>query len=139
MILQTLYALEVGKDFQMTAAEDFWKSRGLKQTPSRVFIAETVSGVLEHLKEIDSRIEKYSQNWKLSRIAAVERSILRIAAFELVYVPETPARVVINEAIELAKIYGGKDSSGFVNGILDQLARAARSESVEGKTGKSSG
>jgi N utilization substance protein B len=139
MILQTLYALEVGKDFRMEAAEEFWKRRGLKKTGSREFITKTVAGVLDHRKEIDRSIEKNSRNWSLPRIAAVERSILRIAAFEILHVPETPVQVAINEAVELAKIYGGKDSSGFVNGILDQLARSARSEIGEGKTGKSPG
>jgi len=95
--------------------------------------------VLDHRKEIDRSIEKHSRNWSLPRIAAVERSILRIGAFEILHDPETPVRVVINEAVELAKIYGGKDSSGFVNGILDQLARSARSETGEDKTGQSPG
>ncbi len=139
MILQTLYALEVGKDFRMAAAEEFWKNHGLKKNRSREFIAKTVAGVLDHRKEIDRSIEKHSRNWSLPRIAAVERSILRIGAFEILHDPETPVRVVINEAVELAKIYGGKDSSGFVNGILDQLARSARSETGEDKTGQSPG
>lgn len=139
MILQTLYALEVGKDFRIAAAEEFWKNRGLKKNRSRQFIAKTVAGVLDHRKEIDRSIEKHSRNWSLPRIAAVERSILRIAAFEILHVPEIPVQIAINEAVELAKIYGGKDSSGFVNGILDQLARSARSEIGEGKTGKSPG
>ena len=135
MILQTLYALEVGKDFRMEAAEEFWKSRGLSKSGSREFISQTVSGVLAHRKEIDRRIEKCSQHWSLPRMAAVERSILRIATYELLYTPETPVQVVINEAVELAKTFGGQDSSGFVNGILDQVARSVRNGTDEGKTG----
>lgn len=80
-----------------------------------------VAGVVEKKGELDDLIRKFSQNWRIDRMSLVDRNILRIGAFELCYRPDVPARVVINEAIELAKRYGTDDSGAFVNGILDSI------------------
>lgn len=83
-----------------------------------------VNGVVEHREEIDARLASTSENWALDRMPVVDRAILRLAMFEILFVDEVPVSVAINEAVELAKIYGGEDeSSRFVNGVLGRVAR----------------
>jgi N utilization substance protein B len=83
-----------------------------------------VSGTLEHLEEIDSLIVSQADNWRLERMAPVDRNILRLGVYEFLYQADVPKLVVIDEAIELAKRYGSENSSGFVNGLLDGLIKA---------------
>ena len=85
------------------------------------FSACLVQGVTEHLSEVDDLIRKYTDHWSLERMALVDRNILRIAIFELLYLDDIPAKVTLNEAIEVAKRYGDESSSAFVNGILDRI------------------
>ena len=81
------------------------------------------AGVIEHLSSIDTRLTYASQNWSVSRMGRVDRAVLRVAAFELLYQgDEVPKNVVINEAIEVAKSFNGDDSAQFINGVLDRLA-----------------
>ena len=84
-----------------------------------------VLGVLEHCQEIDRLIEKYSENWRLVRMNIIDRAILRMAIFELLYCEEIPPKATLNEAIELGKRYGSKDSGSFINGILDRIHNEA--------------
>jgi transcription antitermination protein NusB len=86
------------------------------------FCREILAGVEAHRPTIDETIEGISENWVLSRMPIVDRNILRIAAYEIVFAEDIPASVSINEAVEMAKVYGGEDSSKFVNGILGRLA-----------------
>jgi N utilization substance protein B len=87
------------------------------------FAEKLVAGTVEHLGEIDAIIQRASKNWRLERMARVDRNVLRLAAYELRYVEEVPAKVVINEAIEVAKRYGASESPAFVNGLLDRIAQ----------------
>jgi len=87
------------------------------------FADELFDGTLEHLEEIDKRLSRQMANWKLDRLAAVDRNILRVAMFELLFRMETPAPVVIDEAIEVAKRFGAEDSGRFVNGVLDGFVK----------------
>ena len=84
-----------------------------------------VMGVLDHSQEIDRLIEKYSENWRLERINMIDRAILRMATFELLYCEEIPPKVTLNEAIELGKRFGSEDSGSFINGILDRIQKEA--------------
>ena len=84
------------------------------------FAEKLVRGVREHLGELDAQIQGASKNWRLERMARVDRNLLRLALYELKYVEDVPAKVAINEAIEIAKRYGTNESSAFVNGILDR-------------------
>ncbi len=86
------------------------------------FCRELLAGVEAHRQAIDERIESISENWVLSRMPIVDRNILRLAAYEILYAADIPPSVSINEAVEMAKTYGGEDSSKFVNGILGRLA-----------------
>lgn len=88
-----------------------------------VFADALVRGVSGHLEEIDGLLAAHSTNWKLSRMAAVDKNILRMAAFELTRCPDIPVKVTINEAVEIAKRFGTAESGAFVNGILDNIAR----------------
>lgn len=98
---------------------------------ARGFAAELAFGVVEHAEQIDALLAESAINWKLSRMAAVDRNVLRLAAYELLCA-ETPASVVIDQAIELARRFGGEPSPGFVNGVLDAVARElGRAETSE--------
>jgi len=85
-----------------------------------------VRGVADHLEKIDQTIEDLSTNWALDRMARVDLSLLRLAAYELMYREDVPASVAINEAIEVGKIYGTNDTPAFVNGVLDKISRFYR-------------
>lgn len=89
------------------------------------FAIELVNGVSEHMEEIDSKIEKYSIGWSKKRISKVVLSILRLAIFEMDYMDGIPTSVSINEAVELAKKYGGEGDSAYINGLLGTFARSS--------------
>ena len=91
------------------------------------FATGIAEGVVEHREALDKRIEASSTNWRIARMALVDRNILRMAAYEILHEDGIPVNVSINEAVELAKRFGTKDSRAFVNGILDRIAREARS------------
>ncbi len=104
--------------------EEFWhdkkESKNVKE-----FTEEIVRGTLNRLEEIDTVIEKVAENWLLKRMAAVDRNILRFAAYEILYRKDIPSAVTINEAIEIAKKFSSTESASFINGILDRLAKEA--------------
>jgi N utilization substance protein B len=102
------------------ALEEFWTLRESSQR-TRQFATELINGVLEHHDAIDERIKKVTANYELHRIAPVDRNILRMAIYEMLYTSEVPPVVCINEAIEIAKRFGSEDSGRFVNGILDRM------------------
>jgi N utilization substance protein B len=88
----------------------------------RDFAHILVSGYEAHADEIDGMIRRVSEHWRLERMPRVDRNILRIAAYELMFMPDVPRKVTLNEAVELAKRYGSEGSPGFVNGVLDRIA-----------------
>jgi len=96
------------------------------RTDIEEFAEELVRGVLDNLASIDATLGEYSTNWKVPRMALVDRNVLRLAAFELIHIKDIPPRVTLNEAIEVAKRYGSKDSGAFINGILDRIASLER-------------
>lgn len=126
--LQMLYQLDVQEQLSdEQAIALFWKSfqAGDEASPADVaeaqpFAETLVRGVREHLAELDAQIQSASRNWRLERMARVDRNLLRLALYELRYAGDVPAKVAINEAIEIAKRYGTAESSAFVNGILDR-------------------
>ncbi len=94
-----------------------------------------VRGVMEHREEIDERLVATSENWSVDRMPVVDRALLRLAVYEMVYVDEVPVSVAINEAVELAKAYGGEDESPrFVNGVLGRIARTLEETEQESET-----
>lgn len=126
--LQVLYALDVNRDERALAALDRYTGWfDLEIEPrSMEFAALLVTRVVDHMDEIDSLVQSASRNWRLERMSRVDRNVLRLAAGELSYAPDVPVKVVINEAVELAKRYGAGESAAFVNGILDRIAQSVR-------------
>lgn len=118
--LQFLYEGEFAGPHRPEALERFWHHFQAEGAPPAYF-KELVEGVASHLEELDVFIVRYSEHWRLERMTIVDRNLLRLAIYELVYQPKIPPKVVINEAVEMAKRYGSEGSGGFVNGILDQV------------------
>ncbi len=118
--LQILYQLDITADGAESALSDFWANNTNPQDIVE-FATKLVHGALANKADIDQQLSKYAQNWSLSRMAVVDRNILRMAVYELLYCPQIPPKVCINEAIELAKKYGDLESGKFVNGILDRI------------------
>ena len=100
--------------------EEFWKPLKADEE-TRAFAERLVAGVLEKKKELDQLIGRYAVNWTIARMQIVDRNILRIGAYELLWLNDVPAKVTVNEAIELAKDFGDDEAAKFVNGILDKL------------------
>jgi N utilization substance protein B len=122
LALQLLYQHEhTGADLESMQAEfDEWTGAG---ETVREFADSLLRGTLAHLDELDEELTRQTAHWRLERLAAVDRNILRLAMYELLYENETPPAVVIDEAIEIAKKYGAEESSRFVNGVLDGFVK----------------
>ncbi|MEM9284023.1 MAG: transcription antitermination factor NusB [Verrucomicrobiota bacterium] len=122
--VQFLYGHDIQgeTEFSDELMDQFWELR-LAKPIAREFAKELVQGVSANLTAIDSAIESSLENYSFSRLTNVERSILRLGAFEILFTNETPHQVAINEGIEIAKRLGNEDSPGFVNGILDRVFR----------------
>jgi N utilization substance protein B len=103
----------------------FWAEHPAKPE-TRAFAEELIRGVTTHRKSIDAALSSNIEHWILSRLALVDLSILRLAAYELLFHDDTPLKVAIDEAIELAKAYGGADSGGFVNAVLEKIHTLAK-------------
>jgi transcription antitermination protein NusB len=123
--LQLLYQHELTDAPLDQALEAFWRLRSTVDA-TRVLVERLVHGVFEHRVEIDAAIQEASLNWRLERLGAVDRCILRVATYELLYEAQTPVAVIINEAIELAKRFCEADAHAFVNGVLDAIGRRGR-------------
>ncbi len=120
-LMKLVYEMHMNHDFSMLAYESFCEQY-LEETPSPYFktVLETI---IANRPFLDEAIERNSKNWKLNRMSAVDLSILRIAAAEILYDSGVPEEVAINEAVELAKKYGTEKSPGFINGLLGSLVR----------------
>lgn len=113
--LQVLFQLD---NTELTVEEAMGHIKG---QPTNVFYEKIVTGTVEHLEEIDAALEQHLEKWSLARLPKIERTVLRLAVYEILYMPETPKRVVLNEAIELCKTFGDDGSSKFVNGVLSKF------------------
>ena len=125
--LQVLYQDDLNPGQSAEREEAFLKSRLRGDPENMAFARAIVAGVREKRAEIDAALSARAINWSLSRMAATDRNVLRLGAWEALY-SETPAAVAIDEAIELAKRYGDRRSPSFVNGILDRISRQDRDE-----------
>ena len=118
--LQALYLKDISRNILREVPEPVWSAEPL--TPkTRAFAERLAEGASTHQSAIDPLIKKYAENWEISRMATVDRCILRLAAYELVHELETPINVIINEAVEIAKKFSTAESGKFVNGILDKI------------------
>ena len=129
--LQILYQADIRKDPPEKIFLDFWRDNEVESEVSD-FASSLVLGTLKNLKRVDETITNYASNWKLSRMAVIDRNVLRLATYELLFCDDIPRKVSINEAVDLAKKFGDMESGKFVNGILDKISKE---EAKSGKAG----
>lgn len=124
--LQMLYQWEVGRLEMAVVNETFWPLRGDGETASedvQAFATRLAAGVAGTVSSLDPMIADAAEHWRLERLNVLDRLILRLAIYELLHEPDTPPKVVINEALELARTFSGDDAVRFVNGVLDAVRR----------------
>ncbi len=120
--LQMLFQLDITKDRPQEGIQLFWATN---EYPDEIkeFANHLVEGTMEHRAFIDKCISSFAEKWPISRMPTVDRNILRFSTYEILFVPEVPDRVCINEALEIAKDYGSDESAPFINGILDKIVK----------------
>ena len=123
--IQFLFARDLQGESKPEDADVFWTLHSAK-TSTRAYAESLIKGVIEHQDEIDAHIMSIVVNFRIERLAAVDRNVLRLASYELLYCPDVPALVILNEAIDIAKALSAGESGSFVNGVLDKLAKALR-------------
>ena len=127
IVLQVLYEDDLNPDRNPEAGDAFLCNRLRRESDLVDFARTLVAGVRKHRAEIDQLLVERADNWTMERMAVTDRNILRLGAYEMLF-GGTPERVAINEAVELAKRYGAKQSPQFVNGVLDRFVRKERRE-----------
>lgn len=118
--MQVLFQMEINHDDSEDVIELFCKHFKVSKR-SKPFFFVLVEGVHQFRDKIDRLIERYSDNWKISRMSGVDRNIMRVAIYELLYCNDIPPKVSINEAIDIGKKFGTEDSGAFINGIVDSI------------------
>lgn len=130
-VLQFLYACEMNENIKKLSnnynlfqeeIEKFWEGNN-EPNEIKSFANQLIEGTIEHIDTIDKIIQKYATRWNLERMITIDKNILRFAIYEILYRPDIPYQVTINEAIEIAKKYSTKESAAFINGILDRVAK----------------
>jgi transcription antitermination protein NusB len=121
--LQMLFQADMGKQDAEQVRRTFWAEHGATSTEVRGFADDLFRVATDRVSEIDTLIEKHAEHWRMERMAAVDRNLLRAAVAELLAYPETPRAVVINEALEIARKFSSPESVHFVNGVLDSVGK----------------
>jgi transcription antitermination protein NusB len=121
--MQMLYQWELGGNTPEQVGASFFQERKAGQEAQK-FARELFRGAVDDVKKLDALIREHAENWRLERMAAVDRSILRLAVYELLHCPETPRAAVIDEALEIARRFSGVGAVEFVNGILDSVLKS---------------
>jgi transcription antitermination protein NusB len=127
--LQALFFMDMHRDPVEDPVGQFCNSFA-QDHPTEPYFHRLVDGVRENRKRIDTVIEQFSSNWKLSRMSCVDRNVLRIAVFELLFCADIPPKVSINEAIDVGKRFGTDESGAFINGILDSIRLAMKEDKI---------
>src|SRR4051812_33827215 len=119
--LQILFQWDITHDLIDQIAATYWEGQDGEEEPqeTRTFAEALASGTVEHVERIDALIARHAENWRLDRMAVVDRNLLRLATYEFLFDAGTPKTVVINEAIEIARRFSAQESPQFINGILD--------------------
>ena len=123
LALQMLFQADMGKQSPEEVRSTFWRERAEVEPATRGFADGLFGAASDRAAEIDSMIERHAEHWRMDRMAAVDRNILRLGVAELLRYPETPRPVVINEALEIARRFSAPESVQFINGVLDSVAR----------------
>ena len=122
--LQMLFQWDLGKDVPAVVQELYWSNtRWLEDESLRALANELFCGTAENVTEIDRLIRAHTEHWRLERMAAVDRNVLRLGVYELTRCRETPPVVVINEALEIARKFSSEESVHFINGVLDSIRK----------------
>ena len=120
--LQILYQHEMNPEPMPEILKKFWSQQDEAFSEEvRGFAEKLALGTVEHQAEIDEVVERYADNWELSRMAMIDRNIMRFATYELLYLADVPPKVTLNEAVNLAKKFSQEESGKFVNGVLDKI------------------
>jgi N utilization substance protein B len=135
LALQALYQIDMGGEEDPSRGLALFWSHFEGRDEAQAFARELVDGVCAERERIDALIRDTAQHWRLPRLSRVDLNLLRLAAFELLGRPEIPASVTINEAVEIARRFGGEDSASFVNGVLDAMATALGAKAGEKPSG----
>jgi N utilization substance protein B len=125
--LHILYQWEVGRVSAHESVMTYWPAREPEEMldePLQDFANALAKGTIARVVEIDPLLAAHAQNWRVERMAVIDRLILRLAVYEMLAAPETPAKVIINEALELTRTYSGEEAVAFVNGILDAVRKS---------------
>jgi len=134
--LQILFQLDLtGSELNEDVWSEFWKGND-EDDDVKEFTRDIVASTKKHIIEIDEAIKKAAQHWSITRMAVIDRNILRAAAYELLYRKDIPPSVVMNEALEIAKKYSTEESAPFINGILDNIAHSGDKETITRKARK---
>ena len=123
LAMQMLFQGDLGKQTADEVRHLFWASRDDIDADTRAFAEDIYRVAIDRQEEVDGLIEQHAQNWRLERMAAVDRNVLRASTAEMLGFPNTPPAIVINEALEVARIYAAPESVNFLNGVLDAIAR----------------
>jgi len=123
--------LDSGGQSPEEALADLRESFGTDDTKVLGYAESLVRGVAGNLEKLDQVVAAASPNWAVDRMSKVDRNVLRLAVFELIYREDVPLKVILNEAIEIAKRFGAEDSGAFINGLLDRIAKELRGQEVE--------
>ncbi|MHB1701883.1 MAG: transcription antitermination factor NusB [Acidobacteriaceae bacterium] len=124
MAMQMLFQADLGKQTPDEVRKLFWQAREDVDADTRGFAEDIFRVATERQPEVDALIERHAQNWRLERMQVVDRNLLRAAIGEMLGFPMTPAPIIINESLEVARIYAAPESVQFLNGVLDAVAKA---------------
>lgn len=123
LALQMLYQADLGEQTPDDVRKTFWKGRGEVEREVQGFAEDIFRMAQDRSAEIDKLVQNHAENWRMDRMAAVDRNVLRAAVAEMIGFPETPRAVVINEAIEIARKFSAPESAQFINGVLDSIGK----------------
>lgn len=121
LAVKFLYQVDITGERGLDQLDFFWQNQEEVDSTVRGFAEVLIKGALANRDALDKKIDGFADNWELNRMAVVDRNILRLAAFELLFLEDIPPKVTINEAVEIAKRYGDVNSGRFINGILDKI------------------
>ena len=129
LAMQALFYMDMQNNASLQMLENFCGNFPPSKK-ARPFFLKLVNGVLEVKGELDALIEKFSKNWKITRMACVDRNVMRIAVYEMLYCEDIPPKVTINEAVDVGKKFGTEESGAFINGIMDSIRDALDKEGM---------
>jgi len=132
LVLQMLFQADMGKQTPDDVRRTFWKEHDSAKGEVRGFAEDLFRLATDHSTEIDTLIEQHTQHWRMDRMAAVDRNLLRAAVAEFLGFPETPRAVIINEALEIARKFSSPESVQFINGVLDSVGKELEQKAASG-------